>query len=227
MAETKSLKEQNAWLIRAAIIAHATAFLVTAVEPAKLIKARSVQLVAKLEAMAVPGSASLGLIVIASLILLGLIPPNWRDRVIHLRWRHPLPGSRAFTVVGPTSSHVDMTTLENRLGPLPTDPTTQNQLFYRIYKPLRDDISVCDPHRRYLAARDIGTITALLVLPLPIMAFVINGNVGRSALYGVCLLLTYILCAVSAKNYGWRMVQHVLALTAAGDPSAPAAAAQA
>ncbi|MFV3561756.1 hypothetical protein ACNJFJ_21645, partial [Mycobacterium tuberculosis] len=70
MAETKSLKEQNAWLIRAAIIAHATAFLVTAVEPAKLIKARSVQLVAKLEAMAVPGSASLGLIVIASLILL-------------------------------------------------------------------------------------------------------------------------------------------------------------
>jgi len=224
VAETKSLKEQNAWLIRAAMIAHATAFLVVAIEPAKLFKARSVHLVAKLEAMAVPGSASLGLIVIASLILLGSIPPNWRDRLIHLRWRHPLPGSRAFTVVGPTSSHVDMTALESKLGPLPTDPAIQNQLFYRIYKPLRDDVSVCDPHRRYLAARDIGTITALLVVPLPILALVINGNAFRSAMYGACLLSAYVLCAVSAKNYGWRMVQHVLAITAAGDSSPPAAA---
>ena len=226
MAETKSLKEQNAWLIRAAMIAHATAFLVVALEPAKLIKARSVQLVTKLEAMAVPGSASLGLIVIASLILLGLIPPNWRDRLIHLRWHHPLPGSRAFTVVGPTSAHVDMIALESKLGSLPADPATQNRLFYRIYKPLRDDISVCDPHRRYLAARDIGTITALLIVPLPILAFVINGNAGRSAVYGACLLSAYVLCAVSAKNYGWRMVQHVLAVTAASDSNPPVAAPQ-
>jgi hypothetical protein len=208
------------------MIAHATAFLVVAMEPAKLIKARSVQLVAKLEAMAVPGSASLGLIVIASLILLGLIPPNWRDRLIHLRWHHPLPGARAFTVVGPTSSHVDMTALQSKLGFLPTDPATQNQLFYRIYKPLRDDVSVCDPHRRYLAARDIGTITALLIVPLPILALVINDNIGRSAIYGVCLLAAYVLSAVSAKNYGWRMVQHVLALTAAADLSLPASAQQ-
>ena len=226
MAETKSLKEQNAWLIRAAMIAHATAFLVVAMEPAKLFKARSVHLAAKLEAMAVPGSASLGLIVIASLILLGLIPPNWRDRLIHLRWQHPLPGSRAFTVVGPTSSHVDMTALESKLGPLPTDPATQNRLFYRIYKPIRDDISVCDPHRRYLAARDIGTITALLIVPLPVLAILINGSVGRSAMYAACLLVAYVLCAVSAKNYGWRMVQHVLALTAAGEPNLLVAAPQ-
>lgn len=218
MAETKSLKEQNAWLIRAAMIAHAVAFAWIALEPAKLVKAGPVQLSTKLEAMAVPGSASLGLIVIASLILLGLIPPNWRDRLIHLRWHHPLPGSRAFTVVGPTSAHVDMTELETKLGTLPTDPVAQNRLFYRIYKPLRDDISVCDPHRRYLAARDIGTITALLIVPLPILAGLVNSNVVRSAGYGGCLLLAYVLCAVAAKNYGWRMVQHVLALTAAETP---------
>lgn len=219
MAETKSLKEQNAWLIRAAMIAHAVAFLWVALEPAKLFNAGPIALGAKLETIAVPGSASLGVIVIASLILLGMIPPNWRDRLIHLRWHNPLPGARAFTVIGPTSAHVDMTELEGKLGSLPSDPAAQNRLFYRIYKPLRDDISVCDPHRRYLAARDIGTITALLVVPLPILATLATDNALRSASYGACLLLVYILSAVSAKNYGARMVQHVLALTAVGGPS--------
>lgn len=223
MAETKSLKEQNAWLIRAAMIAHVVAFAWIALEPAKLVEAGPVQLTAKLESMAVPGSASLGLIVIASLVLLGLVPPNWRDRLIHLRWAHPLPGSRAFTQVGPTSSHVDMDALSAKLGTLPTDPGQQNRLFYRIYKPLRDDVGVCDPHRRYLAARDIGTITALLVVPLPLLAVLINNNAARSGTYATCLLLAYLCCAVAAKNYGWRMVQHVLALTAAGEPPAATA----
>ena len=223
MAETKSLKEQNAWLIRAAMIAHVVAFAWIALEPAKLVKAEPVQLTAKLESMAVPGSASLGLIVIASLVLLGLVPPNWRDRLIHLRWADPLPGSRAFTQVGPTSSHVDMDALSAKLGTLPSDPGQQNRLFYRIYKPLRDDVGVCDPHRRYLAARDIGTITALLVVPLPLLAVMINHNAARSGTYAACLLLAYLFCAVAAKNYGWRMVQHVLALTAAGEPPAATA----
>lgn len=220
MAEAKSLKEQNAWLVRAAIIAHAIAFTWIALEPAKLVRSGPVQLAAKLGTMAVPGSASLGLIVIASLVLLGLVPPNWRDRLIHLRWHHPLPGSRAFTVVGPTSSHVDMAALTAKLGVLPSDPGEQNRLFYRIYKPLRDDVGVCDSHRRYLAARDVGTITALLILPLPLLAFAVNHNLNRSVAYGACLLVAYVLCAVSAKNYGWRMVQHVLALTAVVAPAA-------
>lgn len=223
MADTKSLKAQNARLIRAAMIAHAIAFTWIALEPAKLVKSSPVQLTAKLETMAVPGSASLGLIVIASLVLLGLIPPNWRDRLIHLRWHHPLPGSRAFTIVGPTSSHVDMAVLTTKLGALPSEPGEQNRLFYRIYKPLRDDVSVCDPHRRYLAARDIGTITALLIVPLPLLAVAINNNVARSGAYAACLLVAYLLCAISAKNYGWRMVQHVLALTAVSDPPPTAA----
>jgi len=217
MAETKSLKEQNAWLIRAAKIAHMAAFAWIALEPRKLITVGSVNLAKKMEALAVPGSASLGLIVIASLLLLGLIPPLWRDRIIHLRLHHPLPGSRAFTLIGPRSSHVDMQRLTGRLGQLPTEPAEQNRLFYRIYKPLRDDIGVCDAHRRYLAARDIGTITALLAIPLPILAFIGTHDFARSAIYALLLFATYLLCAIAAKNYSWRMVQHVLAITAASD----------
>lgn len=224
MSETKSLKEQNAWLIRAAMIAHMAAFAWISLEPSKLIAIGSVNLAKKLEEFAVPGSASLGLIVIASLLLLGLAPPLWRDRIIHLRWHDPLPGSRAFTHIGPQSSHVDMRCLTERLGVLPTTPTEQNQLFYRIYKPLRDDIGVCDAHRRYLAARDIGTITSLLIIPLPILALIGTHNLGRSAAYALFLFATYLLCAIAAKNYSWRMVQHVLALSAVHDTVMPATA---
>lgn len=69
----------------------------------------------------------------------------------------------------------------------------------------------------------IGTITALLIVPLPILATLVNGNAVRSSSYGACLLLLDVFCAVAAKNYGWRMVQHVLALTAAGVLAAAAA----
>lgn len=212
MSDSKSLKEQNAWLIRAAMIAHIVAFAWIAAEPLKLLSMSARGVAEKLEALALPGSASLGIIVIASLLLLGMIPPDWRDRIIHLKWRHPLPGCRAFTKIGPNSSHVDMQALIAKFGPLPTDPSNQNKLFYKIYRSVRDDVGVCDAHRRYLAARDIGTITAILVLPLPVLVVFVTHNGSRSFAYAMLLFMTYIFCALAAKNYSWRMVQHVLAL---------------
>lgn len=212
MADGKSLKEQNAGLIRAAMIGHIVAFAWVAVEPLHLLSMNDRTLVARLETAAAPGTAALGLIVVASLLLLGLISPNWRDRIMHWRWHDPLPGCRAFTSIGPHSSHVNMAALEAQYGPLPVAGKEQNQLFYRIYREFRDDIGVLDAHGRYLAARDIGLITALLMVPLPGLAWWASGNGGRALVYGMVLFLLYLLCAIAAKNYSWRMVQHVLAL---------------
>lgn len=212
MSDSKSLKDQNAWLIRAAMIGHMAAFLWMAAQPAKLFSLDSRSALLRLEALAVPGSASLGLIVIATLVLLGLVPPEWRDRIVHLRRTNPLPGCRAFSEIGPRSSHVDMEALSAKWGPFPVEASAQNQLFYKIYKTVRDDIGVCDAHRRYLAARDIATITFILLIPLPVMSFMANGNAARSFVYLGLLCATYLLCAVAAKNYSHRMVQHVLAL---------------
>lgn len=212
MSDNKSLKDQNSWLIRAAMIGHMATFLWIAVQPAKLFSLDSRSALFRLEALAVPGSASLGLILIATLVLLGLIPPEWRDRIVHLRRKNPLPGCRAFSEIGPRSSHVDMEALSVKFGPFPVEASAQNQLFYKIYKSVRDDVGVCDAHRRYLAARDISTITLILLIPLPILAFVANGNAVRSFVYAGLLCATYLLCAIAAKNYSYRMVQHVLAL---------------
>lgn len=212
MAEGKSLKEQNAGLIRATMIGHMLAFVWIAAEPLRFLKLDGATVVSRLEAAAAPGTAALGLIVVASLLLLGMINPSWRDRLIHWRWRHPLPGCRAFTRVGPASSHVDMDVLETKYGPLPSDEAEQNRLFYRIYRDHRDDVGVLDAHGRYLAVRDIGTITALVMLVLPWLAWWASGNAVKSFAYGIALLVVYGLSAVASKNYSWRMVQHVLAL---------------
>jgi len=212
MAEGKSLKEQNAGLIRATMIGHAVAFVFIAAEPLSLLSMDGRTLAARLEAAAAPGTAAFGLIVVASLLLLGLINPGWRDRIMHWRWRDPLPGCRAFTSVGPSSSHVNMAVLDAQYGPLPLAGKEQNQLFYRIYRRFRDDIGVLDAHGRYLAVRDIGTITALVMLPLPWLAWWASGNGGQALAYGGVLFMVYVFCVVAAKNYSWRMVQHVLAL---------------
>jgi len=221
MAEKKSLKDQNAWLIRAAMIAHIVAFAAVSMRPLQLLGTDTRGLMVKLQAAALPGSASLGLIVIASLILLGLVPSALRDKLVHLRWSDPLPGCRAFTEVGPSASHVNMSAIENKHGPLPTAPSEQNQLFYRIYRDYRDDVGVLDAHRRYLAARDIGTITAMLVIPLPLLSWAITRDGTRSVSYCAALLVIYLLCALAAKNYSRRMVEHVLALASSRRKKAP------
>lgn len=212
MTEGKSLKEQNSWLIRAVMIGHIIAFAWVATDPLHLQSLGGSALVAKLEAVAAPGTAALGLIVVASLVLLGMIRPDWRDQLIHRRWHDPLPGCRAFTAIGPQSSHVNMATLEAKYGPLPDECADQNKLFFKIYRAHRDDIGVLDAHGRYLAARDSGTITALLMVTLPWLALWATGDVGRSALYALALVAVYLLFSQAAKNYSWRMVQNVLAL---------------
>ena len=212
MADGKSLKEQNAGLIRAAMIGHIVAFAWIAAEPLRLLSMNGRMLAARLEAAAGPSTAACGLIVVASLLLLGLINAGWRDRIIHWHWHDPLPGCRAFTSVGPLSSHVNMATLEAQYGPLPLAGREQNQLFYRIYREFREDVGVLDAHGHYLAARDIGTITALVMIPLPWLAWWASGNGERAVGYGTVLFLVYVLCVIAAKNYSCRMVQHVLAL---------------
>jgi hypothetical protein len=219
MAEGKTLKEQNAWLIRAAMIGHMAAFGLIAGQPLRLMRLDGPSLAGRLEALAAPGTAALGLIVIASLILLGAINPDWRDRLVLWRWHNPLPGCRAFTQIGPKCSHVDMDRLAGEFGPLPTNSEEQNRLFYKIYRTHRDEVGVLDAHGRYLAARDISTITALLMLVLPWLAWWSSGNEGHAIIYGLALLAVYGFCALAAQNYSLRMVQHVLALASASDLS--------
>lgn len=226
MANEESLNQKNAWLIRTAMITHIVAFSWVALEPARLISVDRNVLMAQLEAAAAPGTVSLGLIVLVSLVLLGLIPSKWQDRLIHWRWTASLPGSRAFTVIGPDSQRVDMTALEARYGPLPSDPGAQNRVFFKIYQEYQNKVGVLDAHRSYLATRNIGTINAILTVALPWFAWTITGDGYRAAIYAALLLLVYVLFAISAQNYGKRMVENVLAVASSQPVPPPTPAAE-
>lgn len=211
MAADKTLKEQNAWLVRASVLVHMLAFSWVALEPLTLVTLNHEQLLDKIREAAVPGSISLAVIILTNMVLLGLIPPNLRDRLVHLRWNNPLPGARAFSRIGPKSSRVDLAVVDTKFGPLPDEPADQDRLFYRIYREHREEIGVLDAHRSYLATRDIATIDVLIFLLAPWFALWMTGDAKRAGVYALGLLAAYLLFAIAAKNYALRMVQNVLA----------------
>lgn len=209
------LKAQNAWLIRAALVLHALAFTYVAFEPFVLTQLDGVDALKKIKAVLAPGSVSLAVIVLAKLILLGIVPARLRDRLIYWRWRHPLPGSRAFTRLGPNDARVDIASLERLYGPLPSDPGEQDYLFYKIYRIHADEVGVLDAHKSYLAARDIGIINLILFLLLPGFAWWATLDLARTATYAAALLASYLLLAFAAQIYGGRLVENVLAAASA------------
>lgn len=215
VAHSPSLKEQNAWLLRAVLLLHAVVFAYVAFEPVMLAQLHRPDLVQKLQEALAPGTLSLAVIALTRIVLLGLIPARLRDRAIHWRWRNPLPGSRAFTNLGPADPRVDMSRIENRYGPLPDDPGRQGALFYRIYSAHAKCPGVLDAHRSYLAARDIGMINLLMFLLLPTFAYWATGELGRPTVYAGILLLSYTLMSWAAQIYGERLVENSLAAASA------------
>jgi len=215
MSSDPSLKEQNAWLVRAALLLHTVAFAYVAFEPFVLAQLAQPDVLQKLQDTLAPGAISLAIIALARLVLLGLVPARMRDRLIHWRWRHPLPGSRAFTKFGPAEPRVDLAKLERIYGPLPTDPGDQGPLFYKIYSAHAGSIGVLDAHKSYLAARDIGTINLLMFILLPTFACWATGDLIRTGIYAAVLLLLYVLMSIAAQVYGTRLVENALAAACA------------
>jgi hypothetical protein len=207
----RSLKAENAWLIRAVLVLHAVAFAYVAFEPFVVAQLAGADVREKIKVALAPGTLSLAIIVLAKLVLLGLVPARLRDQLIHWRWRHPLPGSRAFTSFGPAEVRVDLAALEQRFGPLPTDSGRQNQLFYKVYRAHADEVGVLDAHKSYLAARDIGIINLILFILLPGFAWWATWDPERVALYSGVLFASYALTALAAQMYAARFVENVLA----------------
>lgn len=211
MADQKSLKSQNAWLIRSALLLHALVFALVTFEPFVLIYLERADLLEKLKEVLAPGSLSLAIIAITKLILLGLVPASVRDCLVHWRWTNPLPGTRAFSKIGPADARVNMTAIEQKYGTSPIEPRAQNTLFYQIYTKHSDSIPVLDAHKSYLAARDICVINFLMFLLLPWFAYWIASDLTRAGVYAAALIAAYCVTARSAQVYSQRLVENSLA----------------
>ncbi len=210
MSSEKSLKDQNQHLIIAAIVIHAVIFIGIALKPLETFNLSKPELFEHLKKLIAPGSLGFTGILIATLLLRGLLPSLWRDRLVHWRWHNPLPGSRAFTVIGPKDARVNMQSLNSRYGPLPTDPAEQETRFYAIYKEHQDAVGVRDAHKSYLALRDIAVITFLFTPALPLAAYVLTGDHILAFKYLGALFLAFVVISWAAKTYAARLIENTL-----------------
>lgn len=157
---------------------------------------------------------SLGLPV-ATLILDGIVTSDFKAVLVYWKWRNPLPGHEAFTVHGPKDSRVDMRALETKHGPLPTDPTEQNQLWYKLSRATADRASVDEAHYAWLLTRDLTNLSlALLIVSAGLAGTLRVGGWEWIVLVGAQGLL-YVLLSRVAANKGIRFVTTVLAEAAA------------
>lgn len=145
------------------------------------------------------------------LVLAGIISPSLKAVLVFWRIKHPLPGCRAFTELARLDDRIDMVTVENKIGNLPTEPREQNIAWYKIFKKYADRVTVEKSHKAFLLARDLASISLVFSI-LGAVGLCIEGCPYKILLVYVCVMLAqYFALAIVARHHGNRLVCNVLA----------------
>jgi hypothetical protein len=150
---------------------------------------------------------AVALAAVATTILNGILSADAKARIVFWRWRHPLPGCRAFSVYLKKDVRVDFAALRSALGGLPSDPAKQNALWYRrIYSPVKDDPLVLQVHGDYLFSRDYAGASALFLLVLGAIGVWAIASPKTLWLYLALLAAQLMATTLAAQHYGGRFV---------------------
>ncbi len=207
---SKSLKEKNRNLLWVVIAVNTLLFC--AVVQANALRLDDISSLFKEPQDFMP----VGLAVLISTVLNGLLTADTKARLVFLRWRHPLPGHRAFTEYAVSDPRVDPEILKQNLGgALPVDPVDQNRTWYRIYKSVEREPAVDQVHRDFLLLRDYAGLSVLFIIVNTSVGLYAISSLKVWAIYSVVLLAQYVLVRQAASHYGVRMVTSVLAQVAA------------
>lgn len=161
------------------------------------------------------GFGSAAVCTVAVSILNGLVPSHWKARLVFWRWRHPLPGSRAASLLA-ADPRIDMVAVERQFGALPADPSGQNAAWYRIYRTVQDEPAVSTTHEDFLFARDYAALSALFLVIFGAGAFYVMPASDSRWTYWALLALQYLIVSFAARNYGTRLVTTSVAVAQKG-----------
>lgn len=151
----------------------------------------------------------LGLMVPIVTLLNGLVPSSWKHRLVFLRWRHVLPGHRAFSRIIRKDERFDPDDVAAKLGPLPEEPGKQNALVYRWSKLNSGDGAINDAHQNFLLFRDWAVMSVLMLITVtPAIAIVIGSIEGL--IVGAILFVEFNLVRLAASVAGDRWVGTVV-----------------
>ena len=216
-AETgKPLKEQNRWQLWI-IVAINTLFLYGVVQ-ANAIKVDALRAIFTDAQNLVP----VGVALIVATVLTGLLSADAKARLVFLRWRHALPGHRAFSEHAARDPRIDVAALEKIHGSaLPLDPVEQNRAWYRIYKSMENDPAVRQVHQDFLLLRDYTGLSAVFIIFYGAAGVYTIPSMRTRLIYMAVLVGQYAVARQAAANYGVRMVTTVLARRTARDADGP------
>lgn len=146
-----------------------------------------------------------------SLILGGLLPHIWKERLVHMKWSDPLPGSRAFSKYAVDDSRIDFQSLAKKFGPSPEAPGAQNSHFYKIYRTCRDEAAVAGTHKSYLLFRDLCFDTLLLTIVATVFSIILAVGFAKTSMVLLSGLGLTAIFSLLANNYARRFVCNALA----------------
>jgi hypothetical protein len=208
--ESKTLKSQNWKYIIPYIGLNLVAFYVVmvGVDNVKIAGANGWNL-AETALKSTVWTTGLGLLAV---VLNGLVSSHIKAVLIFWRPRYPLPGCRAFSRYVHTDPRIAPGVLQNRFGRFPSDPASQNSLWYRIYRRHEEHPSVKDAHSGYLLTRDLTALSAIFLMILGAAALYLMENAKHALYYMIVLAALYGLTSQAARTYGKRFVTSVLAI---------------
>ena len=201
-----SLKRKNSIGIAAVMAANAILFWGTTV--LDYIETLPRDLLSPAAALAVP---------ILVGVINGLASAGVKERLVFLRWRSPLPGSRAFSKYQYRDPRVDPAKISRIVDPLPTDPIEQNRAWYGLYRKVRDAVSVLEVHQSYLFARDYCFVSAMFLIG-GLAYWLVEQNSEFLWIFLIIIVPQFLASGQAARVYGVRFVQTVLAEVQDGAP---------
>ena len=154
------------------------------------------------------------LLPIPALILSSLISPDHKAILVFWRLKHPLPGSRAFSLYVQKDDRIDLAKLREHVGEFPANEREQNAKWFRLCKLVESDPSVVDSHKNYLLFRDIAAMSLILLPVLPVAMYFGSVDTPHILISTALFLGQYLITAFAARTTGIGFVQNVLAVHA-------------
>lgn len=105
-----------------------------------------------------------------------------------------------------------MENLEKILGLLPTLPSEQNRVWYKIYQKHKNDEQIVDSHLKFLFFRDSSILTIFILIGFIILCITFKATLFQWILSISFITIQLIIFIISARNNGIRFVQNVLCL---------------
>lgn len=168
------------------------------------------------------GLVPMAVALIATTLANGFLSAETKARLVFLRWRHALPGHRAFSVFAVSDPRINVEALRKLLGKdWPTTPEDENRAWYRFFKETENDPVILWAHREFLFTRDYAGFAVLFLVMFGAAAAFTVRPASVLAVYLAFLVLQLVIARHVAATYGNRLVCTVLARRGATPVKAP------